>query len=370
MPLRAQQEGLQVAQKPLIDSARIGLDKFGIRHPHTRADKGDSVSRHFVEIFVPHRRVSGARKIRAILFRRKVSRANGEERNFIASEKVPGDTQQRTGVQCIRITHPESVLIKLPQPASRAISCGDLVETRWKRLMEWGHNVGDARVRDRHRGGIKHLFIGTESELDLAAGRNAKPFLTRVAKVNRDDWSFARAERGEQSFDAEACSALACINGGLLNERNSVTALPIAGIGIEIERDDAAAAHWTRLMIGDDYRGRNQKSCAIYHVPEPVQPALDSEKSSYVDLRRLGENISRSPREMWISRNGNFVGMAEIDHAGVSVLGSGFDKFSGCLGYRNAQRLPTQDEQITSSVKEALNRLPRVRRNRRTIGKD
>lgn len=270
----------------------------------------------------------------------------------------------------------EAILVELAGLAALAEDGGDGVKARGQRLPEGRaqlfDEIFDGLAVEENRGFRHDFFFRGELDLDFAAHGCAELLLAGKAEMNGEGGRLAGTDHGELRLDAEAGCALGGVSGGLVNERDAVAALPVAGVGIEVESHHAAAQHAAvgpaAGVVGNDDGSCDKLPLCVGHVAEAVQPALHGKEALRLNLERRQPRVARPPAERGVAGHRNRVGVAESEHAGVGVLRAGGQVLPVHQAHRHAQRLAAQDQQASATVEVVLDHLPRSGRDRRAIG--
>src|SRR5271154_5477235 len=94
---------------------------------------------------------------------------------------------------------------------------------------------------------------------------------------------------------------------------------------------------------------------------------LNSEELLCLHLRSRSEVITWPPCKTSITRNRNFVGVAEVKDPRVGVLRSTLDKNCTRLGDGHVQRLAAEDEKVPAVLQIIFDCLPGIGRHSRTV---
>src|ERR1700677_3924787 len=188
-------------------------------------------------------RVPRAREIPAVLFCSEVVSSHRKERLTVQREEIAMHAENGTCSERAAICHQESILIELPGMATFAVDGGNLVEPRRQRLMEGRIHICDPIACDRNCRRCDDLFFRNKLQSDFTTGCEGEFLLARSPKMHSNYGGLTGTTRREKRLDGKFGSPLARVLGSLSDKRDTIRALPVTGLGIEVERHNAAAQH-------------------------------------------------------------------------------------------------------------------------------
>src|ERR1700691_4102838 len=173
--------------------------------------------------------------------------------------------------------------------------------------------------------------------------------------MHRNLRRLVRSENRVKRLHRETGGSLARVTGRLANKSHTILTLPVSGCGLKVETDDAAPGHRrTRWMVDNDHGGCYQQSGDVDHVAKPVEIALHGEELLRLHLGSCGKEVTRLPGIVSVPRYGHFVGVAQIQHAGVGILRTALDESSVSLRDWYAHWLAAEDEKISAVLEIRL----------------
>src|ERR1700733_8888817 len=188
--------------------------------------------------------------------------------------------------------------------------------------------------------------------------------------MHRNLGRLVRPDNSVKRLHGEAGGALAGVARSLASERHAILTLPISGCGLKVEADDAAPGHHpTRWGVDHDHGGCYQQSGRVDHVAKPIEMAFHGEELLCLHVGSCVEGVTRLPAIASIPRYRHFVGVAQIQHAGIGILRAALDEGSFSLRDWYTQWLPTEDEKISAVLQIGFDRHPGVRGNSGAVRK-